>query len=221
VGEPDAGPLPGGHGCVGGKLRGLVPGHRQGTVTRRQLDILRSGSHSGDRLGVDGIPSLMAAAPHPSVGRASRCRPLQFREACVRCPALRPDPAQRDRLTEIARNLEACMAEAREHGWRGEVSGLEATLAKLDTMSKLCTRDHQPTYARMPTAARTPAAADQESAPARHLAGSQAKESHSRRSATRPGSVNSSSAKSAQAGPGSMRRLAGIRRTSGKRSPAE
>jgi hypothetical protein len=57
---------------------------------------------------------------------------------------------------EIARNLEALIAEARERGWRGEVSGLEATLAaaraKLDTMNQLSIQDRGPTYLGIPTA---------------------------------------------------------------------
>jgi hypothetical protein len=80
--------------------------------------------------------------------------PCSHEHACVRCPALRPDPAQRDRLTEIARNLEARINEARERGWRGEVSGLEATLAaarvKLDTMSQLSAKSPEPTYLGIP-----------------------------------------------------------------------
>lgn len=48
--------------------------------------------------------------------------------ACLRCPLLRPDPAQRDRLVEIRDNLIARIAEARDRGWLGEVDGLQVSL---------------------------------------------------------------------------------------------
>ena len=40
--------------------------------------------------------------------------------SCLRCPLLRPDPAQRDRLVDIRDNLLARIAEARREGWLGE-----------------------------------------------------------------------------------------------------
>jgi hypothetical protein len=40
-----------------------------------------------------------------------------------------PDPAQRDRLTEIRASLIARIAEAQHEGWVGEVEGLQASLA--------------------------------------------------------------------------------------------
>ena len=40
-----------------------------------------------------------------------------------------PDPAQRDRLTEIRDNLIARIAEAEREGWRGEAEGLKISLA--------------------------------------------------------------------------------------------
>ncbi|WP_280243873.1 hypothetical protein [Nocardia abscessus] len=48
-----------------------------------------------------------------------------FREACVRCSLLRPDPAQRAGLEEIRDNLEARIIEAEREGWLGEVEGLQ------------------------------------------------------------------------------------------------
>lgn len=54
---------------------------------------------------------------------------LQFREACVRCPLLWPDPNQRHRLLEIRDNLNARIAEAQREGWLGEVEGLQVSLA--------------------------------------------------------------------------------------------
>lgn len=49
--------------------------------------------------------------------------------ACVRCPMLWPDPAQRDRLVEIRDNLNARIVEAEREGWLGEVEGLQVSLA--------------------------------------------------------------------------------------------
>lgn len=49
--------------------------------------------------------------------------------ACIRCPMLRPGPAQRPRLVEIIDNLNARIAEAEREGWLGEVEGLQVSLA--------------------------------------------------------------------------------------------
>ena len=51
--------------------------------------------------------------------------PCIHEHACVRCPMLWPDPAQRDRLAEIRDNLHARIAEAEREGWLGEVEGLQ------------------------------------------------------------------------------------------------
>jgi hypothetical protein len=63
--------------------------------------------------------------------------------ACIRCPVLRPDPAQRPRLVEIRDNLTARIAEAEREGWLGEIEGLtvslvaaEETLAQLDRIAQ-------------------------------------------------------------------------------------
>jgi hypothetical protein len=45
--------------------------------------------------------------------------------SCLRCPLLRPDPAQRQRLIDIRHNLLARIDEARRKGWLGEVEGLQ------------------------------------------------------------------------------------------------
>ena len=50
----------------------------------------------------------------------------------VRCPLLRPDPAQRQRLEEIRGNLRARIAEAEREGWLGEAEGLNISLAGTD-----------------------------------------------------------------------------------------
>lgn len=51
----------------------------------------------------------------------------RFRETCVRCSLLRPDPSQRARLAEIRDNLIARIAEAETEAWLGEVEGLQVT----------------------------------------------------------------------------------------------
>lgn len=53
----------------------------------------------------------------------------QHEHACVRCPMMRPDPAQQPRLDEIIANLSERLAEARERGWLGDVEGLTTSLA--------------------------------------------------------------------------------------------
>ncbi len=70
--------------------------------------------------------------------------PCQHEHACIRCPMLRPDPAQSSRLTEIIDNLRARLTEAHEHGWLGEIEGLEVSLAaaeqKLAAMHRAANR---------------------------------------------------------------------------------
>ena len=67
--------------------------------------------------------------------------PCAHEHACIRCPVLRPDPAQAARLNEIIDNLSARIAEAHQHGWLGEIEGLETSLAaarqKLAAMNRL------------------------------------------------------------------------------------
>jgi integrase len=55
--------------------------------------------------------------------------PCIHEHACIRCPMLWPDPAQRDRLAEIRANLIARIAEAEQKGWLGEAEGLQVSLA--------------------------------------------------------------------------------------------
>ncbi|MEV7304103.1 tyrosine-type recombinase/integrase [Streptomyces clavifer] len=66
-----------------------------------------------------------------SVGACGRAfgTPCIHEHACVRCPMLWPEPAQRDRLVEIRDNLLARIAEAEREGWLGEVEGLQMSLA--------------------------------------------------------------------------------------------
>jgi len=53
----------------------------------------------------------------------------QHEHACVRCPMMRPDPAQQPRLEEIIANLTERLVEAIGHGWLGDVEGLKVSLA--------------------------------------------------------------------------------------------
>jgi len=64
--------------------------------------------------------------------------PCQQENACVRCPLLQVDPAQKPRLEEIHANLVDRLAEAKQQGWLGEVAAIETTMAaaaqKLEAM---------------------------------------------------------------------------------------
>jgi hypothetical protein len=53
----------------------------------------------------------------------------QHEFACIRCPMLRPDPAQQHRLEAIITSLGERIAEADARGWLGEVEGLRTSLA--------------------------------------------------------------------------------------------
>jgi hypothetical protein len=53
----------------------------------------------------------------------------QHEFACIRCPMLRPDPTQQQRLEEIIASLGERLAEADKRGWLGEVEGLQTSLA--------------------------------------------------------------------------------------------
>lgn len=58
--------------------------------------------------------------------------PCIHEHSCLRCPLLRPDPAQRPRLLAIHTNLGDRITEAEHHGWLGEVEGLTVSLAAAD-----------------------------------------------------------------------------------------
>jgi hypothetical protein len=70
--------------------------------------------------------------------------PCIHEHSCLRCPLLRPDPAERDRLTQIRDNLVARIAEAETHRWFGEAEGLKISLAgarsKLAQMDQISAR---------------------------------------------------------------------------------
>jgi hypothetical protein len=81
-----------------------------------------------------------------SLGTCGRsyATPCIHEHACIRCPLLRPDPAQRERLTQIRDNLIARISEARREGWAGDLDGLEVSLAaarhKLAQMNEISAR---------------------------------------------------------------------------------
>jgi integrase len=79
-----------------------------------------------------------------SLGTCGRsyATPCVHEHSCLRCPLLRPDPGQRQRLIDVRDNLLARIDEARREGWLGEVEGLQislagarAKLAQLDQMA--------------------------------------------------------------------------------------
>jgi len=79
-----------------------------------------------------------------SIGTCARAfaTPCIHEHACVRCPLLWPDPAQRDRLSQIHDNLLARIAEAETEGWRGEIEGLQVSLAGAkDKLAQIDRRD--------------------------------------------------------------------------------
>jgi hypothetical protein len=82
--------------------------------------------------------------------------PCQHEHACVRCPILRVDPVQRQRLTDIVDNLQHRIAEAQERRWLGEVQGLQISLdaakAKLAALDRAAaTTALGPTLLGLPT----------------------------------------------------------------------
>jgi hypothetical protein len=91
-----------------------------------------------------------------SLGTCGRsyATPCIHEHACIRCPLLRPDPAQRRRLTEISDNLAARIAEARREGWTGDAEGLKVSLAaarqKLAHMDEITARRETVAHLAMP-----------------------------------------------------------------------
>jgi hypothetical protein len=75
-----------------------------------------------------------------SAGTCARAfgTPCIHEHACIRCPMLRPDPAQRPRLEDIRDNLLARIAEAEREGWHGETEGLQVSLTGVrDKLSQI------------------------------------------------------------------------------------
>jgi len=58
--------------------------------------------------------------------------PCIHEHSCIRCPLLRVEPGQRQRLADIRGNLTARIAEAQREGWLGEAQGLKVSLAAAD-----------------------------------------------------------------------------------------
>ncbi|MER6029902.1 hypothetical protein [Streptomyces sp. NPDC001851] len=78
--------------------------------------------------------------------RRSFSTPCIHEHACVRCPMLWPDPAQRALLVEIRDNLLAPIAEAERESRLGEVEGLKAGLAGAeDKLAQIDRRSQQRT----------------------------------------------------------------------------
>ncbi len=75
--------------------------------------------------------------------------------ACERCSLLRIDPAQRPRLILIRDSLAARITEARQHGWLGELEGIQVSLAtvreKLQALDARTARQAAVTDLGMPT----------------------------------------------------------------------
>jgi hypothetical protein len=93
-----------------------------------------------------------------SIGTCARAfgTPCIHEHACVRCPLLRPDPAQRPRLIEIRDNLRDRITEAHREGWLGEVEGLQVSLTGAE--EKLAQIDRRPAPVNLGTPALTPTA---------------------------------------------------------------
>jgi hypothetical protein len=102
--------------------------------------------------------------------------PCIHEHSCLRCPLLRPDPAQRHRLAEICSNLTDRIAEAEAARWLGEAEGLKVSLAgarhKLAQMGEITARRSAVTALGMPAfpdiagrAVTTPAALPAHQAP--------------------------------------------------------
>ncbi|MHB1712843.1 MAG: hypothetical protein ACYCV7_15830 [Acidimicrobiales bacterium] len=75
-------------------------------------------------------PVRLITTPSPTTRRVSG----EIHEhSCLRCPLLRPDPAQRSRLVEIRHNLGERIAEAHRNRWAGEVEQLKVSVAAANT----------------------------------------------------------------------------------------
>jgi integrase len=67
--------------------------------------------------------------------------PCIHEHACERCTFLRPDPTQRPRLQHMRENVDTRIAEAEQHGWLGELRGLQlsarAIAQKIDDVDRI------------------------------------------------------------------------------------
>lgn len=60
--------------------------------------------------------------------------PCIHEHSCVRCPLLRVEPGQRQRLADIRDNLTDRIGEALRESWLGEAEGLRVSLAAAEAM---------------------------------------------------------------------------------------
>lgn len=119
-----------GHRAFIARRRSLRPGQEYRTPTDAEWDeFLGHFEHRKVALGTCGRAFATACIHEHS---------------CLRCPLLRPEPSQRQRLIEVRDNLAARIAEARANHWLGEVEGLRISLAganeKLAQLDELATR---------------------------------------------------------------------------------
>jgi len=81
--------------------------------------------------------------------------PCIHEHSCLRCPMLRPDPAQRPRLEDICASLADRITEAEQHHWLGEAEGLKVSLAgarhKLGQMDQISASRITSTHLGMPS----------------------------------------------------------------------
>jgi hypothetical protein len=75
------------------------------------------------------LAAPQSSRPQPPGPRAPPPLAPGPQHACIRRPALRPDPGQRHRREDILASLHGRLAEARQQGWGGEVAGLEVSIA--------------------------------------------------------------------------------------------
>ena len=85
----------------------------------------------------------------------SYATPCIHEHSCLRCPLLRPDPAERPRLAQIRDNLIARITEAESHRWFGEAEGLKVSLAgaraKLTQMDQITARRNTAVHLGIPS----------------------------------------------------------------------
>jgi len=85
----------------------------------------------------------------------SYATPCIHEHSCLRCPLLRPDPAERPRLAQIRDNLIDRIAEAETRRWFGEAEGLKVSLAgaraKLTQMDQIAARRATAVHLGIPT----------------------------------------------------------------------
>jgi hypothetical protein len=75
--------------------------------------------------------------------------PCAHEHACIRCPMLRPYPAQKPGLEEIAVNLEERIKEAQERGWKGENERLHRQPGRRERTTPEDDRPRPARYARV------------------------------------------------------------------------